>query len=560
MDDLTKRRIRIVLGVTGFVFLLALGYWLGLPAYKNWKQERFLKQANEYLAKADYRNASLCARKVLEVNPSNPRACRVMIQITEAVRSPEVVNWLQRVVDLEPHIFTNRLALAKAAFVHGNPARAQKVLDGTGEADRKTAAYHEMAALLAVSSRKLDDSEAHFAEAVRLDPDNKRLQLNLAVLQLQGGDRDLAGTAWKNLERLSTDEKFRVDALRVLAGSALQSNDFAGALVHTKRLASDPSATLDDRLLHLNVLSKAKNPGLDAYLAKLQTEVAKNPDQIYSLAGWMLGKQLTNDVRQWLNSLPPETKDEVPVRLARADVCIVTKDWTALDALLNERKWGPLEFVRLALLSRVTFENKQTMTHQVHWRAAVKEANENPRALSALVQMANAWGWNEQKTDLLWLILQRFPQQRWALDQLNRSYLETGDTRSLLKVYSSMREYDAKNMAVNNNFAATSLLLKQNVNLACELAKESYAQRPDDAAIASTYAYALHLQGKTGEAVQVLEKLKAQELEKPSIAAYYGAILSASGQTNKAKQYLQLAAGGRLLPEEKQMVEEALKR
>ena len=58
----------------------------------------------------------------------------------------------------------------------------------------------------------------------------------------------------------------------------------------------------------------------------------------------------------------------------------------------------------------------------------------------------------------------------------------------------------------------------------------------------------------------MLEKLKTDELGTPSVALYYGLLLSETGETNKAGKYLRMAQTSDLLPEEKVLVTEALKR
>ena len=107
--------------------------------------------------------------------------------------------------------------------------------------------------------------------------------------------------------------------------------------------------------------------------------------------------------------------------------------------------------------------------------------------------------------------------------------------------------------------AATSLLLKLNLSKAHALAKEVFTQHPKEAIVASTYAYSLHLQGRTKEGLGVLEKLSPGALETPSVALYYGLLLSASGETNKAAKYLDIAQKADLLPEEKALAAEAAK-
>jgi Flp pilus assembly protein TadD len=103
------------------------------------------------------------------------------------------------------------------------------------------------------------------------------------------------------------------------------------------------------------------------------------------------------------------------------------------------------------------------------------------------------------------------------------------------------------------------MLLRLNLSTAHELARETYAQNPEDGIIASTYAYSLHLQGRTKEGLDAFKKLKPETLDQPLVAFYYGLLLSASGQTNQAGKYLSLASKSELLPEERNLMAQASK-
>jgi predicted Zn-dependent protease len=130
----------------------------------------------------------------------------------------------------------------------------------------------------------------------------------------------------------------------------------------------------------------------------------------------------------------------------------------------------------------------------------------------------------------------------------------------LNKLYSTKASSDPTDFADQNNFAATSLLLRLNLPRAHELAKQLLSQHPGEAIVTSTNAYSLYLQGRTGDGLAILEKLKADALETPQVALYYGLLLSEAGDTNKAAKYLGIAQKTELLPEEKALVAEAVKR
>ena len=215
------------------------------------------------------------------------------------------------------------------------------------------------------------------------------------------------------------------------------------------------------------------------------------------------------------------------------------------------------ELARVA--SRAAAELNQKLAADSRWRTAIRLAGDRLGPLTALMTMATTWGREEAREELLWQIAQRFPRERWALLELERLYLAAGNTHGLNKVYSTIASYAPNNFIAQNNLAATSLLLRLNLSQAHALAKEAFALHPKEAVVASTYAFSLHLQGRTKEGLDVLENLKPDALEAPSVALYYGLLLTASGDTNKAGKYLGIAQKADLLPEEKALAVEAAK-
>jgi tetratricopeptide (TPR) repeat protein len=199
------------------------------------------------------------------------------------------------------------------------------------------------------------------------------------------------------------------------------------------------------------------------------------------------------------------------------------------------------------------------MASEADWRTAVRLAGDRLGPLTALLNMATSWALDQAREDLLWQIGQRFPSEHWALKELERRYTAGGNTYGLNKVYGTMASYAPTNFAAQNNLAATSFLLKLNLPRAHELAKEVFSQHPDQAVVVSTYAFSLHLRGRTKEGLALLEQLKPKALETPAVALYYGLLLSATGETNKAGKYLDIARKSDLLPEEKALAAEAVK-
>ena len=549
--------------LAGAVLAVAcFGLWFFVrPAYKHRRETQAIAQARSYIAKGDYRNASLSARQAYRVNPRNVEACRIMADLAERSRSPAVLDWRQRIVEVAPTT-ENKLLLASSALRAQAPPYplATETLEELKGSATNVAAYYAISAELALRLKRAAEAFAYFEHASRLEPTNELFQLNLAVLQLRSTNALAAAPARATLERLRASTNVGVVALRWLVADSIGRDDLSAAERFSGQLLADPRALPDDRLQHLTVLRQSKSPEFGTYLSAVQKGAGTNALEIYGIAAWMVGHSLASEAFGWLTNCPAKVQAEQPAPLALVDCYLAKKDWAGLETFLEAQKWGDLEFLRFAFLSRAAAEQNQKLAAEASWRSAVREAGERLGPLNALLIMATSSGRQPAREELLWQIAKRFPGQQWAWRELERSYLASGNTRGLNKLYSTMASYTPKNFAAQNNLAATSLLLKLNLTRTHELAKEIYSAHPEEPIVTSTYAFSLYLQGRTKEGLAALEKLKPEALEAPSVAVYYGLLLSEAGQTDKASKYLGIAQKSELLPEEKTLVAEALKR
>ena len=125
-------------------------------------------------------------------------------------------------------------------------------------------------------------------------------------------------------------------------------------------------------------------------------------------------------------------------------------------------------------------------------------------------------------------------------------------------------QYGVHALVAGNNVACLLLLLNRHAvtpfatDSAFVSARDLYQRFPTDPRYVSTYAYALHVRGNSAEALKIMQTLRQEQLAEPATALYYGVLLSARGEVAEAAKYLALAAGNaKLLPEEKQLLEEA---
>ena len=584
---------KAVLIASTFVAFTICLWFKGPSAYRHFEETGAIEQASRFLQRGDGRNASLSARQALRLNPQNVDACRIMAQLAEAAGSAQAVDWRQHILELSPTI-DNKLALASAAVRLEPPPNSVAVqtltnLEGFAE---KLPSYHVIAAELALKSGQPQNAERHLEEAAQLEPTNDLHRLNLAVLRLgsvstertcfakswsqpdsssesllvsnsnQESDqvlparsRDTLAESRMTLEALRNNSRYAPTALRALTSDALRRRDFADAERFSDDLLSCSQSELNDRLRHLSILRELKKAAEFApFLESLQSNVSTNARGIYAVASWMIRNGLETEAMSWLSRLAPGMRAEPLVNVAVVQAYASRHDWSGMEAFLTGQKWDGLEFLRNAWLSQTAWQQKRSNEAQAHWRLAVQQAGERLGPLTILLSMAEPCGQERGIEDVLWRIVQRFPNQKWASAKLHKWYLKEGNTVGLNRLYDLMTKQDPKDWVAKNNFAATSMLLQLNLVKAHELALELYREKPQESVVASTYAYSLQLEGRTKDALGILEKCPPLAFNNPALALYYGVILAADGQTNAAERFLNIARNGDLLPEEKRML------
>ncbi len=549
------KRILFWVAVLAVLGALGGGGSAGWKMYKRVRQERVLDKAREFMAVKDYGQAAMSVSWALQMNSRDIEANRMMAELAELAGSNQALHWLRAVADLQPDVPENHLKLAETALRFNNPAVAEQALAKLSAAATTTPAYHDLAGRIAQASKQPANAESHFAEAVNLEPKNDTYRLHLAAARLQSADAAVCQQARADILALTENPELRRTAYRTLIQDALQKQEWSEAFSAAARLQGVADAPFEDRMLMLELLRKFQRPDLHTYLMDLQDACASKADQVAILINWLNRNTMALIAVDWSKGLPEDVRSQHPVPAAIAESYASLRNWTDLEPLVATGDWQELDFMRLALLARVLRENGDIGGSRTQWVAAVKAIAGRADALEKLAKFAIDSKWEAESTDLLWQIARGPSNQLWALMDLLRQYTAHADTRGMLNAYSRVLELDHHSSVAQNNVAALSFLLNSNVERAHTLARSAYAEDPANSAIATTYAYSLHLQGKTAEGLEVICKVNPNLLQQdPSYAAYYGILLSDAGSAEASLKYLDIATRGRLLPEEQALV------
>jgi tetratricopeptide (TPR) repeat protein len=548
-----KKLIFIIFGLG----LLAGTGRLALSGYRHWRQHRFLSQAADFIARSDAANANLCLSRAIQCDPFDVKALRMYASQVEQAGSRNAIVWRRRVVELEPKVLQNRIDWAKSGLVLGDLAAAKDALESVDEHGRKTSEYHKAAGSLAWGLNDYPAAETHYLEALRLEPDNPATMLNLAMARLVADNGARASWARTSLLSLRTNSAMRLDALRQLMYDALRSGRPDIAASYARELQEDPACRFKDRLEYLNTLRQAQLPQQTSYLPYLKSVAATNSANAYEFVSWMARKGETKEALTWAESLPPVIRTNLPLPLIMAEGYASVAQWPALDSMLKNQDWKDMEYLRHLLMSRSCRMQGNTHLSTVEWRSALKIASRRIDSLNDLIRRTSAWHWNTELDETLWAIVENFPIEKGAFLALYDRLIEEGNTAALHNLLAKISSFVPLTPELKNNFALVSLLMYPKGQHGHLLAREAYNNSPNDPFVVSTYAYSLHLQGKTIEALGLLNKLNQDQLENPAIAAYYGVILAGSGAPGKAKHFLERGLEAKLLPEEKTLLTKA---
>lgn len=547
--EFLRRWARRLVGA-GLIALASFGAFRG---YRVWQKDHLAKQARAFFAQGDDRSAALVARRMLALDERNSIAWRVMAEIAQRAGRPEALTWFQRLFNLEPKI-DNLYALAFAALQFGQIDYAEH-LAGTVPANERAAfRAHQLFGAIAVAKKAPANAEMHFAAALRLQPGDLPTQLHLARARLASADASVLAQARRDLARLAGQPLLRLEALRALTGDAVAHHQQPAAERLGKRLISHPAAQFSDRLLHLQACHGTEEAG--PALGAVQAKAFSSPPTAAELITWMNRHGLAGDALAWAKTLPPKMSETQPVPLAVAESYSFLQDWVGLRNFVDGKNWDAFESLRLMIASHAARRlpsGQHSAEAETLWRAALKNSQSNPQQIATLAELALGWGYPDQAEEAFWALANSNQNPKAALSNLQRLYQETRNTHGLLRVAKRAYELNPGDLVAANNCASLGLLLSGDAS-ARRLAARLHREHPRHAAFAATYAFALHIEGKTAEGLAILAGLNEEQLRVPAIAAYYFVMLVERGQMERAKPFLSAANKAALLPEEQALL------
>ena len=543
------------------LLLIILFGTYGSKLYSTWRESRLLKRASTLLEQKDFVGANRLAHQVLAMHADSLPAFYILADATEKQNSEGTVSWRAQIARLQPDNIDSQLNLASAALRFGQIDLARTTLERIGPRVQDRAAFHVVAGWLARAEGNLAEQEQQFDIAVRKDPKNDLYQFNLAAIQIRSSDAEKSNQARNALDRLAQVPEFRSGALRALLNDAVDRKDFEGADRFAQQLQMSPQVTFSDYLLCLNFYRQLDAKKFDALLQKVKPVAARNSNDLGLLMDWMNENGLAPEVIKWMEKLPSDATDHPPPAIAIAAAFAELKNWSRLRRWTRSESWGDQDYLRLAYQAFAAHQSRQSSADaefDTLWRAAVHAVADNPDYEIKLARLTSKWNLPIESEELWSRLSRNSPSRREALDALYKLYRGSNDVKKLYDVLQRLHETSPNEIGITTNLARLGLIIDQNTKQAQELAKQAYERTPDDLNCAITYAFALYVQGRTTEGLEIIRKFPAEPLHESHNAVYAAVLLLDVNQTDAAKDYIQAAKRGPLYAEEKRLLEDEL--
>src|SRR3954465_12497170 len=170
-NKIERSILKVIIWTVGLILLVSVGGVVGYKQFRAWQQRRLIAEGNALVVQGDYRRASLDARRLLQINPNNAEACRILARIAGKAGSGGALEWRRRVMELGQATPNDLILLARAAVRFDERGTADVAISKLPESAKQSAEYHALLADIAFSKRDGVEMERQLGEAARLEPE-----------------------------------------------------------------------------------------------------------------------------------------------------------------------------------------------------------------------------------------------------------------------------------------------------------------------------------------------------------------------------------------------------
>lgn len=538
----------------------------GVPAYKNWRDNKLINQARANYELEDYDAAFLAIRKVLRQNES-PEAWDLGVNIIRHLPQQRrfVPAYLLKLTELDPikpEYFNTYCLLALKL---NNPEAAKEVYEKYPEIHRTSNIYHEIGYRINSATSNSEGAEIHLQELIKNNPDNLSYLYSLSVLNLKNPDQEKQNTAEETLRGFVKNDDYKLHSIRALLTFFIISERAKDANEMAELLESSQETNLRDQLLIAQSFTTFDSSRFDNKWKFIQNWKFSQAADVVVVLDFLLRNSKFDEALDWLPQIPVEYMNESFVSQKVGQVYYLNQDWGSLQTYLqsfgdtNDTGWNEKEFGRFLLMALASRIQGNEMEFRGYWEKSLAAMGNNKEYLKNTFGQTIKWGWSKEAITVLEKLFQMDATDTEIYSLLMNYYIKTGQTQRLIELLSKRLEIVPDDNTSKNNLALLSLLLESNVSSAFSFAQANFQEEPNNPHYLTTWAFALAAQGRTEEALDLLGKLPEEEAKKPDRIIYLASIYMDSGQAHAAAKLLSEVTPTLQVPEEEALMKAILK-
>lgn len=529
--------------------------------YHRIRSDMYLASAEKFLAAKDYASAKIQLQNAIRHDFTRGDAWVKMAAVFRAEGNADHVVVLMRAFELDPAREDVAISLLRACAETRRVDVANVVLPKILQKfDRNSEVWHLGGVLLLTQQRYREGYQA-LLKARELAPDDSRVRVSVATLELVANDPAVAERGRKALEDLRSKPEFFAAATQSLAEAASARDPKKAIQLWTEMIERDPE-NWTAKVKRLDLVRKGDAAEGDREIENLwktAKSVQQRMDLITRRASWTGAA----DGEKLLDKLPPEERRRQEVRLLEIALKAQQNKWPDVARLAKEEaeKLQVPDEQRLNFwlwLARAQRSQKDESTARMSLRGAEQIAVKNAQLAFLAADLLERWGMGDVALPFFDAAVSSAANNQvrlLALTRLIRQYEGKRDTAKILECYEKLLEVMPANLLVKNNVASLLLWVGRDRERAVKMAQEVYEARPSEPAVADTYARALAAEGRAADAIVIYEKLPGQAMQQPALrVAYADALVRAGRAADAAVQLANLDASS-LLPEQQKLAE-----
>ena len=187
------RRRWLKFAFIALIVLVFAGMFLARPLWHRWREHQAMscaREARTAIDQQDLPRAMALAQEAARLAPRNGDVIRAVIdvQIGTSDHPGNIVQTVQRLIDLHLATSTDYLNLARAQLDRGDIPAVQTALNSVSEADRRTWRALEIETDLLLRLDRVPEAEAALHEALARQPGDEDVIFKLAVYDFTSGN------------------------------------------------------------------------------------------------------------------------------------------------------------------------------------------------------------------------------------------------------------------------------------------------------------------------------------------------------------------------------------